>query len=218
MIELKALSRYFKQGDAIIKPVDKIDFEFKNGSFNIIMGRSGSGKTTLLSLIAGILKPTSGKIIIDGTDIFKLEDKTLSFFRNRKIGMIFQFPSLFPSLNVDDNIRLPLYLHKTKDNKFKDAENLLKTVGLIEKKNSYPHELSMGQIRRVAIARALITNPSFILADEPTSDLDEATEEEVMELIKEFHTDGTTILMATHNSDLKKYGDQWFKLEKGKLS
>lgn len=198
--------------------MDNASLKVEPKEFISITGRSGSGKTTLLSLISGLTKPTSGKVLLNGVDIWSLSDENQSMLRNQTIGFIFQFPSLIPFLNVVDNVRLPVVFRKTKIEDYHRAVELLKTVGLSERMDSYPSQLSMGEQKRVAIARALINRPKIVLADEPTSDLDEATEKEIMQIIKKIHENGTTIVMVTHNPGLAHYGSRHLKMANGVLT
>jgi ABC-type lipoprotein export system ATPase subunit len=197
-----------------IYPLDKgasvtaltgINLEISQGEFAIIVGRSGSGKTTLLNLAGGLTRPTSGQVYLDGDDLGKLGDGELSYLRNKKIGFVFQFPSLLPTLTVFENVYLPTIFSKSHlSNGVKErADSLLERVGLSEKRNVYPRQLSAGQQQRVVIARALINQPEIILADEPTSNLDEKTELEIMDLFYDLHTGlGLTIVLVTHTTQL----------------
>ncbi|HLQ07029.1 MAG TPA: ABC transporter ATP-binding protein [Nitrososphaerales archaeon] len=210
MIELKGLSKHYQlSGDTLVKAVDNVNLTIRPGEFMMIVGRSGSGKTTLLSLIGGLTKPTSGTVNIDGVDIWGLNDATQSRFRAETIGFVFQIPSLLPTLSVLDNVKLPTMFSKEHDNVGERALSLLDMVGLPEKAHAYPSQLSVGQQKRVALARSLINEPDVVLADEPTSDLDKATELEIMTLIKKVHDDGPrTMVMVTHNLDLVNYATE----------
>jgi ABC-type lipoprotein export system ATPase subunit len=187
----------------------------------VITGRSGSGKTTLLNLAAGLTRPTSGKISLDGVDLWSLSDKEQSSMRSRKVGFIFQFPSLLPTLTVLENVALPVIFngHPQADGAaYLRAEELLKLVGLQDKWIAYPRQLSAGQQQRVVIARALMNHPEILLADEPTSDLDEQTEREIIELFAQIHREsGVTILMVTHTSQLTEYGTRSIEMAGGKV-
>jgi len=218
MIELKDLTKIYRQSSELsVKAVDRVNLKIRSGDFAVITGRSGSGKTTLLSMIGGLTKPTYGKVLIEGIDLWNLDDKTLSAFRNRKIGFVFQFPSLIPTLSVLENLIVPAVFSGVNLKTYRRAFTLLKLVGLAEKYHAYPHQLSAGQQRRVTIARALINKPEIVLADEPTSDLDEDTEREIMELFKQINTDAT-ILLVTHNPELSVYGNRHFRMSQGKLT
>jgi ABC-type lipoprotein export system ATPase subunit len=219
MIELKGLSKHYRlSGDTLVKAVDNVNLTIKPGEFMMIAGRSGSGKTTLLSLIGGLTKPTSGTVNIDGVDIWSLNDATQSRFRAETIGFVFQIPSLLPTLSVIDNVKLPTMFSKEHDNVGEKALSLLTLVGLPEKAHAYPSQLSVGQQKRVALARSLINEPDVVLADEPTSDLDKATEQEIMTLIKKVHDDGPrTMVMVTHNLDLVSYATEVRTMANGVL-
>jgi ABC-type lipoprotein export system ATPase subunit len=185
----------------------------------MIVGRSGSGKTTLLSLIGGLTKPVSGTVKVDDVDLWTLTDAEQSKFRAQKIGFVFQIPSLLPTLTVLDNIKLPTMFMKTHDGVGEKALSLLSMVGLSEKAHAYPSQLSVGQQKRVALARALMNGPDIILADEPTSDLDAATELEIMSLLEKVHGEGPrTVVMVTHNLDLNRYADRVWTMANGVLT
>lgn len=220
MIELGNVTKtYVLDKETAISPVRDITLNVSEGEFILIIGRSGSGKTTLLNIAAGLIKPTSGKVRIASEDVWGMSDKELSLLRAQKIGFIFQFPSLLPSLSVLENVVLPTRFAAANQhgNVYDRAAKLLDTVGLSERMDVYPRQLSSGEQKRVVIARALINKPSILLADEPTSDLDELTEHEIMSLLKEIHTTGLTILMVTHNLDLVTYASRVLRMENGNL-
>ncbi len=194
-----------------VTAVRDVTLEIDSGEFVVITGRSGSGKTTLLNLAAGLTRPTSGEVWLDGVALWDLPDKEQSSLRNEKMGFVFQFPSLLPSLTSLENVVLPTMFGETRapagDNVRRRAAELLETVGLVDKMLAYPRQLSAGQQQRVVIARSLINQPEILLADEPTSDLDEQTEQEIMDLFQAIHTrTGVTIVMVTHTSQLISYG------------
>ncbi len=220
MIELRGLSKHYRlSGDVLVKAVDNVDLTIKPGEFMMIAGRSGSGKTTLLSLIGGLTKPTTGSVHVDGVDIWSLNDAVQSRFRAEIIGFVFQIPSLLPTLTVLDNVKLPTMFSREHDNVGEKALSLLEMVGLSEKAHAYPSQLSVGQQKRVALARSLINGPDVVLADEPTSDLDKATELEIMTLIKKVHEEGPrTMVMVTHNLELVSYATQVRTMANGALS
>src|SRR5712691_9345183 len=220
MIELRGLSKHYRlSGDVLVKAVDNVDLTIKPGEFMMIAGRSGSGKTTLLSLIGGLTKPTTGSVHVDGVDIWSLNDAVQSRFRAEIIGFVFQIPSLLPTLTVLDNVKLPTMFSREHENVGEKALSLLKMVGLSEKAHAYPSQLSVGQQKRVALARSLINGPDVVLADEPTSDLDKATELEIMTLIKKVHEEGPrTMVMVTHNLELVSYATQVRTMANGALS
>jgi putative ABC transport system ATP-binding protein/lipoprotein-releasing system ATP-binding protein len=219
MIVLKDLTKTYQNGGVLIKAVDNVNLEIKKGEFVSIVGHSGSGKTTLLSLIGGLTKPDRGKVLIDDTDIWTLSDPELSAFRNQKIGFIFQFASLISTLSVIDNLLLPTTFSKETQEVYERAKELLEMVELSDKINSYPSQLSGGQQRRVAIARAFMNRPDIILADEPTGDLDEETEAEVMELFHKVNKkEGTTFLMVTHSKDLASQAKKMLRMTGGRVT
>jgi ABC-type lipoprotein export system ATPase subunit len=219
MIELKSLSKHYRlSGDVLVRAVDNLSLTIGDGEFAMIVGRSGSGKTTLLSLIGGLTKPTQGSVRVDGVDLWSLNDANQSRFRAEKIGFVFQIPSLLPTLNVLDNVKLPTMFSREHDKIGERALALLETVGLSEKAHAYPSQLSVGQQKRVALARALMNGPKIVLADEPTSDLDKATELEIMKLIKRVHEEGRrTLVMVTHNLDLVSYATRVHTMANGVL-
>ena len=189
ILETRELNKHYGKGENLVKAIDNTNLQIKEGEFVAIVGKSGSGKSTLLHMLGALDRPTSGKVFIDGKDIFELKDEPLAIFRRRKIGFIFQYYNLIPSLNVWENIVLPIGLDNQKvDEEF--VEDILKTLGLEEKKKMLPNTLSGGQQQRVAIARALASKPAIILADEPTGNLDSKTEEEVITLFSHTFKDG----------------------------
>ena len=205
--------------DIIITPVNNVNIQIERGEFIVIIGRSGTGKTTLLNLAAGLVKPSSGRVTIDNQDLGRLNDKQLSLLRSREIGFVFQFPSLLPSLNILDNVSLPAIFTGGKDEKDANsrAAHILDKLGLAEKLNVYPGQLSAGEQKRVVIARSLINGPQLILADEPTSDLDSRTETEVMNIFREINSRGITFLIVTHNLDLVNFATRAFDMQNGKM-
>lgn len=213
------ITKTYQVGGDEIRAVDKVSLNIEKGEFVSIVGHSGSGKTTLLSIIGGILRPTSGNLFFEGIDISSLNDDLLSEYRNEKIGFIFQFPTLIPNLTAIENVLLPsLFSLNKRHNLSHNASLLLEQVGLSDKKDAYPSQLSGGQQRRVAIARALINEPELILADEPTGDLDEDTEKEVMNLLREINErKNVTIILITHNLELARQSKRCLKMINGKL-
>ncbi|MDD5289414.1 MAG: ABC transporter ATP-binding protein [Dehalococcoidales bacterium] len=202
-----------------ITPVRNVSFKIEEGEFIVITGRSGTGKTTLLNLAAGLVKPTSGQVMIDKLDIGKMTDRQLSSLRSRKMGFIFQFPSLLPPLNIKDNVGLPSIFANGKGSKADEkAMQLLDTLGLASKAEVFPKQLSAGEQKRVVIARSLINQPSIILADEPTSDLDNRTEKEVMGILRDINATGVTFLIVTHNLELITFATRAFEMEDGNLN
>ena len=212
----KNLVKYYGTGENQVRAVDHTDLEIERGKFTAIVGRSGSGKSTLLHLIGGLDRPDEGKVWIEGKDIFALKDDRLAEFRRKKIGFIFQDFNLIPSLNVWENIVLPLGLDNRKVRK-EDVEEVLEKIGIADKKDTMPNALSGGQKQRTAIARALVTNPAMILADEPTGNLDSQTELEVMSLLKSCVKDmGQTLVMITHDEMIAQMSDRMIEIEDGK--
>lgn len=218
-IRIKDLSKIYKIGDNTIKAVDNVSLNINKGEFVSIIGHSGSGKTTLLSMIGGILKSSAGKVLYNGNDIYGFEENELARYRADNVGYIFQFASLLPVLTAKENLLLPTIFNKNgNQSKEKKAEDYLYMVGLKDKTDSYPSQLSGGQQRRVAIARALMNDPDIILADEPTGDLDEETELEIMDFIERTNkTDNVTLIFVTHNSDLAKKATKKLKMTNGGL-
>ena len=215
-INLRALTKAYRQGDAQVNAVDQVDLQVFAGDFIIITGRSGIGKTTLLSLIGRLTEPTTGEIFIDGVNLKSLDDAALSDFRARKIGFVFQFASLIPTLSVLENIALPsLFAGQAVDEK--RTIELARMVGLGDRLKNYPRQLSGGQRRRVAIARALVNHPEILLADEPTGDLDVETEREILDLFRALNRQGMTVILVTHNPNLIAYGNRACRMEQGKL-
>lgn len=203
MIEIKGITKTYKAGGEIFKAVDSVSLSINKGELMSIVGHSGSGKTTLLSLIGGLTRPDSGTVVIGGTDLWSISDDELSAFRNRRINFVFQFASLIPTLTALENVMLPTAFGKWDGNVAAKAEELLGMVGLGDKLNNYPSQLSGGQQRRVAIARAFINDPEIVLADEPTGDLDEETEADIFQLFHRFNSEkGVTFIIVTHNKEL----------------
>lgn len=220
IIQARGLKKSYMVGDTEIKAVDNVSFDVKKGEFVSIVGHSGSGKTTLLSLLGGLTRPDEGDVIIDGQNLWQMDDDRLSEFRNEKISFIYQFASLISTLNVLENVLLPTAFSKDNDPEAVErAVELLKMVGLGDRLKSMPSELSGGQQRRAAIVRAFIKNPLVVLADEPTGDLDEETEREVMELFRRLNREqGITFVMVTHNTELARQADRQFRMANGVLN
>lgn len=194
------------------------------GEFVIITGRSGSGKTTLLNLVAGLTRPTSGEVLLDQVALWRLPDKQQSQIRNQKIGFVFQFPSLLPSLTALENVMLPTVAGHfsrnghTQEPAQEKAVRLLEEVGLADKLQAYPRQLSAGQQQRVVVARSLINDPQILLADEPTSNLDEQTEYEIMEVLRSIHRERPiTIMLVTHTTELTSFGTRSLRMAEGEV-
>ena len=216
ILVVENLVKYYGEGENQVRAVDHTDLEIERGKFTAIVGRSGSGKSTLLHLIGGLDRPDEGKVWIEGKDIFALKDDRLAEFRRKKIGFIFQDFNLIPSLNVWENIVLPLGLDNRKVRR-EDVEEVLEKIGIADKKDAMPNALSGGQKQRTAIARALVTSPAMILADEPTGNLDSQTELEVMSLLKSCVKDmGQTWVMITHDEMIAQMSDRMIEIEDGK--
>ena len=217
-ITLKNVNKTYLVESEKINAVNDVSIEIEKGEFLSITGHSGSGKTTLLSIIGGIVKPSSGTVLYEGNDISSFDSNRLSEYRCEKIGFIFQFASLFQNLTARENVLLPV-IFRTQRNKLdedeKKAVELLKRVGLEDKFNAYPSQLSGGQQRRVAIARAFINDPELILADEPTGDLDEETEAEMMQYFTGINKEkGITFIMVTHNTELARQSKRQLRMGK----
>ncbi len=217
ILKVENLTKVYGKDSTKVVALDHVSFSVEKGEFVAIVGASGSGKSTLLHLIGGVDRPTSGKVYIDGKDIFSLNDDKLAIFRRRQVGLIYQFYNLIPILNVEENIALPLALDNRKvDNK--TMNDLLELLGLKNRKTHLPNELSGGQQQRTSIGRALITNPTIILADEPTGNLDSKSSEEIVALLKKSNKElKQTIIMITHNMEIAQIADRIIKIEDGKI-
>lgn len=217
ILRVENLTKIYGKDSTKVVALDHVSFSVEKGEFVAIVGASGSGKSTLLHLIGGVDRPTSGKVFIDGKDIFNFNDDKLAIFRRRQVGLIYQFYNLIPILNVEENIALPLSL----DNREIDKEKLnemLKLLGLQNRRLHLPNELSGGQQQRTSIGRALITNPTIILADEPTGNLDSKSSDEIVALLKKSNKElNQTIIMITHNMEIAKVADRIIKIEDGKI-
>ncbi|HXX57950.1 MAG TPA: ABC transporter ATP-binding protein [Thermodesulfovibrionales bacterium] len=218
MVTIQNITKSYLIEGQRIKAVDNVSLTVGKGEFLSIIGHSGSGKTTLLSLIGGLTRPDSGMITVGERDIWTMEDNALSEFRNKKISFIYQFSSLIPTLTVLENILLPTAFGTRRDDVTGSALGLLEIVGLKEKKNAYPSQLSGGQQRRVAIARSFITSPELVLADEPTGDLDEETEAEMMSFFTMMNEKkDVTFILSTHNTDIAKQMKRQMKMSNGTM-
>lgn len=217
ILKVDNLTKIYGKDTTKVIALDHISFSVEKGEFVAIVGASGSGKSTLLHLIGGVDRPSSGKVFIDGKDIFNFDADKLAIFRRRQVGLIYQFYNLIPILNVEENITLPLSL----DNREVDKEKLndmLKLLGLQNRRTHLPNELSGGQQQRTSIGRALITNPTIILADEPTGNLDSKSSDEIVALLKKSNKElNQTIIMVTHNMEIAKVADRIIKIEDGKI-
>lgn len=219
LIRIHSLNKSYTRGGQIIPVLEGVDLEVRAGEFIALMGPSGSGKSTLLNLIAGIDKPTSGSIEIGGVNIATLSEGALADWRAANVGFIFQFYNLMPVLTAFENVELPLLLtNLSRAQRKEHVEAALNMVSLTDRMDHYPNELSGGQQQRVAIARALVTDPTLIVADEPTGDLDRVTAGEVLDLMEELHSElGKTIIMVTHDPKAASRAKRLIHLEKGEL-
>ncbi|GHV13743.1 ABC transporter ATP-binding protein [Clostridia bacterium] len=217
ILKTSKLLKTFKQGTNFIYAVNDVDFIVQKGQFISIIGTSGSGKSTLLHLCAGIDRVSGGNIFIDDVDITKLDSDKLADIRRNKIGLIFQQFYLLPMMTVKENIVVPNLLNNHKPDKF-HFETIVETLGIADRLDHFPSELSGGQIQRVAIARALINKPSIILADEPTGNLDKQTSEEIISFFKLLNRQGNTIIMVTHDMNIAEQTDVIYKMSDGKIN
>ena len=217
LLEVNNICKTYGSGETAVKALKNVSFSVPKGEYVAIVGESGSGKSTLLNMIGALDTPTSGKVMIDGKDIFSMNDRNLTVFRRRNIGFIFQAFNLVPELTVEQNIIFPVLLDYQKPDK-KYLEELLTVLNLQERRNHLPSQLSGGQQQRVAIGRALITRPSLILADEPTGNLDSRTSREVMALMQQVvREQKKTLVMVTHDDHLAGYADRIFHIIDGKI-
>ena len=217
LLRVEHLSKIYGQGQNQVKALDDASLSVSKGEFVAIVGASGSGKSTLLHLIGGVDRPTSGKVYVNDTDIFSMNDDELAIFRRRQVGIIYQFYNLIAILNVQENIEIPLELDGRKADK-KEMDEMLERLGLTQRRTHLPNELSGGQQQRTSIGRALITRPSLVLADEPTGNLDTKSSSEIMNLLKRSnHELDQTIIMITHNMELAKAADRIIMIEDGKI-
>ena len=217
ILRVENLTKVYGKDETKVTALDNVSFKVNKGEFVAITGSSGSGKSTLLHLLGGVDRPTSGKVFIEGKDIYKLNDDELAIFRRRQVGLIYQFYNLIPILNVEENITLPLSLDGREVDK-KRLDELINLLGLDTRRTHLPNELSGGQQQRTSIGRAMITNPAIILADEPTGNLDSKSSEEVVTLLKKSNKDyKQTIIMITHNLEIASYADRIITIEDGKI-
>jgi ABC-type lipoprotein export system ATPase subunit len=217
MIEVNGVTKAFSTDCSEVLAVDNVHFAVKPGDFVLILGRSGSGKSTLLGMLSGLTHPTAGTVLMNGMDISNLSDDKISALRAKEIGFVFQFSGLIPTLTALENVMLPTLFCPAGPGSALRAADLLRKVGLSERADAYPCTLSSGEMKRVAIARALVNAPALLIADEPTGDLDEDTEHEIMELFRQLNREGTTIVMVTHNSDLVQYATRTYRMTRGKM-
>lgn len=217
IVKVEGLSKEYGSGETIVKALDDVSFTIDKGEFVAIVGASGSGKSTLMHMLGGVDHPTTGKVWIEDTDIYELDETQLAIFRRRQIGLIYQFYNLIPVLNVEENISLPLLLdgHKIDQEQF---EKIVKSLKLEERRTHLPNQLSGGQQQRVSIGRALVSNPAIMLADEPTGNLDSKNSEEIMSLLKHFNkTFSQTLVMITHDEEIALMADRIIAIEDGRI-
>jgi putative ABC transport system ATP-binding protein len=219
LIECKALTKQYRKGDNVITPLESLDLEIERGEFLALMGPSGSGKTTLLNLIAGIDRPTSGSIVVDGLDIAPLSRSRLASWRRDNVGYVFQLYNLVPVLTAYENVELPLLLHSMSRKERHDRVSAaLDLVGIADRHDHYPRQLSGGQEQRVAIARAIVADPRIIVADEPTGDLDAESALAIMRLLRRLADEmAKTLIMVTHDPKTARFASRTLHLEKGRL-
>lgn len=217
MISVIGVTKVFTTGNSEVRAVDNVDLDVQPGEFVLILGRSGSGKSTLLGMLAGLIRPTTGTIRIKGVDISTLTDNQIAELRAQEIGFVFQFSGLIPTVTAFENVMIPTLFHSRGPGNRTRALDLLDKVGVADRSDAYPGTLSSGEMKRVAIARALINKPSILIADEPTGDLDDATESEIMALFRHLNDEGITIVMVTHNPDLIPCATRTYRMSQGKM-
>lgn len=218
ILRVENISKEYGDGETKVKALSNVSFSVEKGEFVSIIGPSGSGKSTLLHILGGVDKPTSGKVIIDGTDIHALDEDKLAVFRRRQIGLVYQFYNLMPVLNAEENIVLPHLLDGRKLDKER-LDHIIDYLGLGDKRENLPNQLSGGQQQRVSIGRALYTHPAILLADEPTGNLDRKTGEEIAKLLRESNrTQKQTLILITHDESLALQADRMICIEDGKLT
>ncbi|MEI2365566.1 ABC transporter ATP-binding protein [Niallia circulans] len=218
ILKIENLSKVYGKGETAVKALDSVSFSVNKGEFVAIIGPSGSGKSTLLHMLGGVDRPTSGKVFVDNTDIYQLNETQLAIFRRRQIGLIYQFYNLIPILSVEENITLPLLLDNHKVDK-EQFNRIVSILGLQQRLDHLPNQLSGGQQQRVSIGRALISNPAIMLADEPTGNLDSKNSEEIMELLKMFNkTYNQTLIVITHDERIALQADRVISVEDGKIA
>ena len=218
ILKIENLSKIYGKGETAVKALDDVSFTIKKGEFAAIIGPSGSGKSTLLHMLGGVDRPTSGKVLVDNTDIYSLNETKLAIFRRRQIGLIYQFYNLIPVLTVEENITLPLLLdgHKVDP---KHLQEIVQTLNLQNRLSHLPNQLSGGQQQRVSIGRALISNPSIMLADEPTGNLDSKNSKEIIDLLKMFNkTYNQTLIVITHDERIALQADRIIVIEDGRIA
>ena len=217
ILKVEHLSKHYGAGENLVKAVDDISFSVEKGEFLAIIGPSGSGKSTLLHILGGVDRPTSGKVFVDGTDVYAQNDEALAVFRRRQVGLIYQFYNLIPVLTAEENMTLPVLLDGRQVNQER-LEELLDTLGLKERRKNLPNQLSGGQQQRVSIGRALMNAPAVVLADEPTGNLDSKNSQEIVELLKLSNKRyGQTLIVITHDESIALQADRIIAIEDGKI-
>lgn len=217
LLRVENLSKHYGRGENLVKALDQVSFTVDKGEFVAIVGPSGSGKSTLLHILGGVDRPSSGKVFLDGTDIYSQNEEKLAIFRRRQVGLIYQFYNLIPVLTVEENITLPLLLDGRKLNR-EYLDELTKTLGLTDRLKHLPNELSGGQQQRVSIGRALINSPALVLADEPTGNLDRKNSEEIVELLKYSNRKyRQTLIVITHDESIALKADRILSIEDGRI-
>lgn len=218
MISINNLVKNYKIGTIVVRALRSVSVDIKKNEYVAIMGPSGSGKSTLMNIIGCLDTPTDGSYILNGTDVSKLEDNQLAEIRNKEIGFVFQTFNLLPRYNAFENVMLPMvYAGKSKAERIARAEEVVESVGLSDRALHKPNELSGGQKQRVAVARALVNNPSIILADEPTGNLDSKTSVDIMNLFDDIHKKGNTIILVTHEEDIARHAHRILRLRDGEI-
>jgi putative ABC transport system ATP-binding protein len=218
LLQLSNIAKKYRIGNEEVNALRKIDLSIEKGEYVALMGPSGSGKSTLMNIIGCLDSPTNGKYFLNGNEVSKMSDNELAEIRNKEIGFIFQTFNLVPRSNALDNVALPLvYAGLKKEERIKRAEHALNSVGLGDRVKHRPNELSGGQRQRVAVARALVNNPSIILADEPTGNLDSKTSEEIMSLFDVIHKQGNTIIVVTHEEDIAQHAKRIVRIKDGAI-
>jgi putative ABC transport system ATP-binding protein len=219
LIECRGLTREYRKGENIIRPLDGLDLDIPRGDFLALMGPSGSGKTTLLNLIAGIDSPTEGSLVVDGVDLATLSRNKLAAWRSEHVGYVFQLYNLVPVLTAYENVELPLLLFPmSRGERRRRVIDALERVGIADRADHFPRQLSGGQEQRVAVARAIVTDPTILVADEPTGDLDKPSAHAVMTLLQRLNRElGKTIIMVTHDPKTTDYAERTLHLDKGRL-
>lgn len=218
ILEVTNLCKTYGKGDTMVKALDNVSFSVEKGEFVAIIGPSGSGKSTLLHILGGVDVPTKGSVVINQTDISNLDETALAIFRRRQIGLIYQFYNLIPILTVQENLTLPLLLDGRKPDE-KQISTLVKRLGLENRLDHLPNQLSGGQQQRVSIGRALVNNPSLMLADEPTGNLDSENSKEIISLLRQFNKDfNQTVIIITHDEKIANSADRVITIEDGKIT